>query len=243
MKKILLLWVACIFTFSSHAQLYKANRIYSGDLSYQQNTSTDERDFNFRSRIGLKISEGWYLGIGGGFQSYRNVSPGKPGLKSYFVPSVNEPILIDQIYYGTEANNLISLGPYVQRFIAIGEKTYLNLLTYVDYHQGKGSFTPQSPHFRMWIAEPSLASSYVLPSPRDFRERRLVTGLQIGLSHFFTEKIALDLNAGLVEWQMIVIEDSLVEWTFFDPSITRTEKSFTGFPQRMGLRLGIIILL
>jgi len=131
----------------------------------------------------------------------------------------------------------------VQRFIAISKKTYLNFLTYVDYHQGKGSFTPQSPHFRMCIAEPSLASPYVLPSPRDFRERRLVTGLQIGLSHFFTEKFALDLNAGLVEWQMIDIEDSIIEWTFFDPSITRTEKSFNVIPQSLGLRLGIVILL
>jgi len=78
MNKILLLWVACMVTFSSHAQLYKANRIYSGDLSYQQNASTHERNFNFRSRIGLKMSEGWYLGIGEDFnliEMYLQVNP------------------------------------------------------------------------------------------------------------------------------------------------------------------------
>jgi len=263
MKYILLTCALFCIVNGAFAQFSKGDFIISAGVNYSQNTfprpfylSPDrEVELNLKPRVGIMVSDKWAIGLQLGYQSYTRQSPDRIGLVPQHINvGVNEGgepqyvlAAIERNLSGAEANRLWSVGPFIQRFIALGEKTFLNFSANLEYQTGTGTYTPEVG----WTVFPgymSFSSTSIMVPERDFDETNWKAGLQMGLSHFLTERLALELSANLLQWQQHRIEDSISHYYLrmppsFQDNISRDQSALNLFSQAGGIMLSVLIVL
>jgi hypothetical protein len=260
MRYILLTFTFFCIATGAFAQLSKGDWIISGGFNYSQNTfprffylsPEREVELNLQPRVGLMVSDKWAIGLQLGFHSYTRQSQDRISLMPQYINlGLNEDgeqqyalAMIERNLSGAESNQMWSVGPFVQRFVPLGKRTFLNFSANLEYQAGTGTYTPEVGG----VFFPGYLSSSIMIPKRDFDETNWKAGLQMGLSHFLTDWLALDLRASLLQWQHIQIEDSISHYyqgmpLSFEDIISRNQKSLNVFSQAGGIMLSVLVVL
>jgi hypothetical protein len=263
MKSILLTFALFCITSGAFAQFSQGDWIISGGFNYSQNTfprtfylsPEREVELNLKPRVGIMVSDKWALGLEFGYQSYTRKSPERISLTPQYINlGINEEgeqlytlIYTERNFSGAESNRMWSVGPFIQRFVPLGEKTFLNFSANLEYQTGTGTYIPEVGGM-FFPGYMGISSSSIVVAKRDFDETNWKAGLQMGLSHFLTDWLALDLRAGLLQWQNNRVEDSMSHFYQHNPvsfadNISRDQSSFNLFSQAGGIMLSVLVVI
>ncbi|WP_215225069.1 hypothetical protein [Echinicola shivajiensis] len=155
--------------------------------------------------------------------------------------------------YKFETDNLLwGTGPFISKFFRLGERFELQTTVFGLFEQGKGVFTTDyvslvCPSCNESAIENSITPPYGEIERLEYRERNLYAGLTLGLNYFLLERVAVQGNLNLFQYEnydnKIVGGKNVTRPIPVERNVEQSGSDFVFFTDRPIFHLGFMMLL
>ncbi|WP_186755982.1 hypothetical protein [Echinicola salinicaeni] len=155
--------------------------------------------------------------------------------------------------YKFETDNLLwGTGPFISKFFRLGERIELQTTVFGLFEQGKGDFTTDYVRLVCPSCNESGIENMVTPQygeieRLEYRERNLYAGLELGLNYFLVERVAVQGNLTLLQYEnydnKIVGGKNSVGPIPVERNVEQSGSDFIFFTDRPVFHLGFMLLL
>jgi len=249
MKKLLLTFtLVCLFAFHVLAQAPQwtfstgFSPISRSDNSRVLENPYHKTNWEWMNRGGIMVNDRTIVGIMGMIRSY-NVQE----MASYhydYGATEDYKFETDNLLWGT--------GPFITKYFSLGDRFEFQTTAFGLFEQGKGDFTTDYVRLVCPNCNESAIENYVAPQygeieRLEYRERNLYAGLELGLNYFLVERIAVQGNLTLLQYEnydnKIVDGEKLENPIPVERNVEPSGSDFIFFTDRPVFHLGVMLLL